>query len=692
MNEKRFGNVLQLFALAGILLLGLCADALAEGAATYYVLNRDGTVQAYVLGDNNENAQAYNFGGEFQMTLAMDLETAIHYVPDNYGTVQSCIDAAADGDICRVRPGVYHENIVLNNKTVTIESTDGPAATILDGACAGSVVKLSGFYPAAAVLDGFTVTNGCASDSGGGISIKSITTTLRNCVITNNTAPSGGGIASNAAMVTIENCTISANVSTDPLKGGGGIYSYSDLMTTKHSILSGNTSTGNGGAVLIDTSTWIDNFAEHVDNIAGQFGGGVFCENCSYFVNADVIARNTADMGGGIYAAGGAPARVELVNSTLTGNHANEGGGFYSRADSDILIILNSIMYGNNTLPVFQYVNPCSSIAYSNIEGGFAGQGNINADPLFNNADIGDYHPQSQSPGFNTGTSSAVSSCAVLAPAARDMDGTPSPQGPAHDMGAYEYIPAITVSTEPHGTISPSGKVVVTYGTDRTFTIAPDAGYHVADVLVDGVSAGAATTYTISNVTANHTISASFAQDMQALEVTKAGTGSGAVTSSPAGINCGGTCSAVFNAGTLVTLTAAPAADSLFAGWGGACSGTASCVVTMDAAKSVTATFNQYITLTVPNGGESWNRVNTYAIQWNYAGNPGPYVKIELWKGGVLDRIITSSTSLGSNGNGSYSWKITGNQTFGPDYRIRITSTSNSNYVDASNENFTMNK
>jgi len=53
------------------------------------------------------------------------------------------------------------------------------------------------------------------------------------------------------------------------------------------------------------------------------------------------------------------------------------------------------------------------------------------------------------------------------------------------------------------------------------------------------------------------------------LTVTKAGTGSGTVTSSPAGINCGSTCSASYNSGTLVTLTATPASSSIFAGWSG---------------------------------------------------------------------------------------------------------------------------
>jgi hypothetical protein len=77
------------------------------------------------------------------------------------------------------------------------------------------------------------------------------------------------------------------------------------------------------------------------------------------------------------------------------------------------------------------------------------------------------------------------------------------------------------------------------------------------------------------------------------LTVSRNGTGSGTVTSSPSGINCGATCSASFTQGATVTLTAAPASGSVFAGWsGGGCSGTGTCTVTMNVAQSVTATFN----------------------------------------------------------------------------------------------------
>jgi len=90
--------------------------------------------------------------------------------------------------------------------------------------------------------------------------------------------------------------------------------------------------------------------------------------------------------------------------------------------------------------------------------------------------------------------------------------------------------------------------------------------------------------------------------DRFALVVTLQGQGS--VTSSPPGITCGTDCSELYPSGTAVTLTATPDPGSSFSGWGGACGGQATqCTVTMNAARSVTATFSASLTLTVAAGG-----------------------------------------------------------------------------------------
>ncbi len=77
------------------------------------------------------------------------------------------------------------------------------------------------------------------------------------------------------------------------------------------------------------------------------------------------------------------------------------------------------------------------------------------------------------------------------------------------------------------------------------------------------------------------------------LAITRAGAGMGTITSSPAGISCGAECSGSFTKDTVVTLTAAPATGSVFAGWTGACTGTLpTCDVALAAAANVTATFD----------------------------------------------------------------------------------------------------
>ncbi|MCP4658595.1 MAG: hypothetical protein GY856_24560, partial [bacterium] len=98
------------------------------------------------------------------------------------------------------------------------------------------------------------------------------------------------------------------------------------------------------------------------------------------------------------------------------------------------------------------------------------------------------------------------------------------------------------------------------------------------------------------------------------LSVVTDGSGAGTVTSSPAGVDCGVDCGESFTEGTLVSLTAAPAADAGFAGWSGACSGSESCTVTMTAPLAVTATFSQLCTNPWTGNGPDYAYVETLAL------------------------------------------------------------------------------
>ncbi len=158
-----------------------------------------------------------------------------------------------------------------------------------------------------------------------------------------------------------------------------------------------------------------------------------------------------------------------------------------------------------------------------------------------------------------------------------------------------------TVTSSPSG-ISCGATCASTFplGASVTLTATPAAG----SVFTGWTGGGCSGTGScITTMGADKTVDATFTLTRN-LTVTKGGSGNGSVSSSPAGITCGGACSAAFVDGTTVTLTAVPSAGSIFAGWsGGGCSGTATCVVTMSANTSVTATFTAMRTLTVSTAG-----------------------------------------------------------------------------------------
>ena len=116
----------------------------------------------------------------------------------------------------------------------------------------------------------------------------------------------------------------------------------------------------------------------------------------------------------------------------------------------------------------------------------------------------------------------------------------------------------ITASAGRGGTIAPAGSVPVSYGANETFTINANRGYAIANVTVDGISVGAVTSYTFTNVTTNHTISAAFKLQVQQTYTITASAGTGG-TISPSG-------SVVVNAGSSQTFTITPTSGYTLSG------------------------------------------------------------------------------------------------------------------------------
>jgi hypothetical protein len=163
----------------------------------------------------------------------------------------------------------------------------------------------------------------------------------------------------------------------------------------------------------------------------------------------------------------------------------------------------------------------------------------------------------------------------------------------------------IAASAGAHGSIAPSGSLVVPDGATPSFTITPAASSHIVDVLVNGVSVGAVPSYGFAPVHANQTIAASFALDTYTLTISK--TGSGTVTADPDQPD--------YNAGQVVLLTATPDAGWNFLNWAGDATGTSSAIfVTMNGNKNITAVFGQHI--------YTWNATGSAAF--GAAGNWSP--------------------------------------------------------------------
>lgn len=175
----------------------------------------------------------------------------------------------------------------------------------------------------------------------------------------------------------------------------------------------------------------------------------------------------------------------------------------------------------------------------------------------------------------------------------------------------------LTVSTTGMGTVSSTniagigcpGDCSENYdsGTTVTLSASPTPGWSLASW--GGACATATGSTCTVTMTQARSVSVTFAINTYPLSVTKTGAGTGNVTSSPAGINCvngTGTCTANFNHGTMVTLTAVPAQGTTFAGWSGACT-SSPCTVTMTQARSVTANFtvtNYTLSVNLPGNGE----------------------------------------------------------------------------------------
>lgn len=272
----------------------------------------------------------------------------IWYVPSQCPNIQAGIDSALTGDTVLVADGIYtgagNYNIDFLGKVILVTSENGPDSTIID--CEGisfhRAFTFQSGETASSVLKGFTIDYGSHDDEGGNI-------------YCNNSSP-----------------TIEGNI----IKRGVCLYG-----------LGGGIRCEGSSAPLIADNIFQLNYA--------QAGGAIACSDSSAptIINCVFLSSNSI-LGGGIYYNGS--SSFSITNSTFTLNAGNSAGGGIWIMTSGTVTVTNCILWDDYS-PNGQEIWVQSGsvvVTYSDVEGGYSGEGNIDADPLFvtGTGSYGDYY------------------------------------------------------------------------------------------------------------------------------------------------------------------------------------------------------------------------------------------------------------------------------------------------------------
>ena len=310
-------------------------------------------------------------------------------VPADFPTIQAAIDAATDGDLIRVAPGTYRENLDYRRKNLDLVGTDGAESTILDAA-RSTGVKIG---PAGS-FTGFTVRNASAS-FGAGMEVRGNGTRIARNIFEDNSQGGGGfgaAIGMNGASPTIE----------------GNIFRRN---SADNQFLSGVVAMVNGSSPYIANNIFYDNQARAI-NVTVPVGASPAIINNTIVGNRSGIRVDTR-----------VPTANQIYrNNLITGNNIGLETDFGSAANNPTW--QNNLVSGNGT-------------DYRNIADQTGINGNIGGDPLFENASANTYRLLVGSPAIDAGAN-------LLAPPV-DFDGGSRPfdgNGDgvfATDIGAFEY-------------------------------------------------------------------------------------------------------------------------------------------------------------------------------------------------------------------------------------------------------------
>jgi parallel beta-helix repeat protein/predicted outer membrane repeat protein len=392
-----------------------------------------------------------------------------------------------------VHPGTYYEHdIDFLGKSITVMGTDPEdsavvAATVVDGDSLSSVFIFRSGEDTTSLLAGLTITKGYASSAGGIYCYFSSPTisnniiignsaffsypegtgggmycyksspivinctfsgnsayygggmfnydsrpTVSNCIFSENSAYYGGGMNNHAkhystSSPTVTNCTFSGNVAAS---GGGMVNDYSNSTVT-NCTFSGNVAASGGGMVNYYSSPTVTN-CTFSDNSADYDGGGMYNTDYSSptVTNCTFNGNQSEGRGGGMYNEWRSNPMV--TNCTFSNNSAGtDGGGMYNSGSIDPTVT-NCILWGDSPDEIYNSSNP-AIVTYSNVEGGYTGEGNIDEDPRFITFRGFEFLLHPDSPCIDTGDPSIEDGISDWHPKwpEKHID------GPRSDMGAY---------------------------------------------------------------------------------------------------------------------------------------------------------------------------------------------------------------------------------------------------------------
>jgi hypothetical protein len=426
-----------------------------------------------------------------------------------YRTVGAAVKAAKKGDRIKIAAGSYGENIDVRGKSLVFEGgfPGAPAETYAGGGSGnfaqsdpkanettlqgkanapvlfaegtiettvlGLVLK-GGKHGIEATADPETrgklvvrhsriENNGNATVHGGGIRAKT-ELFLEDSVVRDNVGEKGSGVASGPARTVILRTVIENNVSHGD--HGGGLYAVGAVEILgslfRNNRVGETAGYGWGGGLIVfnkGTKALIAD-TEVTGNFSPTKGSGVFVDDGAEATLRNVLIVNNrcSKEGGALYIDGldeRLGSRADLVNVTIAGHDCGKTG--YGNAivmeRASVMTVASSIFWNNGPLDASLQPGNTLSVRYSNTKDSFPGPGNLRSDPLFANADAGDYRLKNQAGRWDPVAKACVkdsvtSPCVDTGDPEGAFDREPQPHGGRVDMGAYGNSPLAGCATQ----------------------------------------------------------------------------------------------------------------------------------------------------------------------------------------------------------------------------------------------------